>query len=119
MDWHDILIRCSALNMYLLITPVDDGKSIEMTLFDIKGRDKETQIFPCDVSPKALWQAADEWVTWHTLSEKRRRLRREARKKSIQHWTVRYQYPIMIISIVLVAAMFTTIAYWLFTHAAT
>jgi hypothetical protein len=59
-EWHQLLVRCSALEMYLLLTPVDNGKSIEMTLFDIKGRDKETDTFPFDTSPIVLWKTADE-----------------------------------------------------------
>jgi hypothetical protein len=86
MNWHQLLVRCSALQMYLLITPVDEGKSIEMTLFDIKGRDIETETFPHDASPKALWQTADEWITWHTLSEKRRRMRAEKRQEYKPLW---------------------------------
>jgi hypothetical protein len=116
MDWHQLVVRCSALEMYLLLTPVDYGKSIEMTLFDIKGRDIETQTFPYDTSPKVLWQTADEWVTWHTLSRKRRLQRQKARKSVIDEWKARsrLQWAGGLILLVLTATLFAVSGYLLF-----
>jgi hypothetical protein len=67
-----------------------------------------------------LWQTADEWITWHTLSQKRRQQRKAARKESIESWAQPslLQWIGGLALLVLTAALFAVGGYMLFAQQA-